>query len=73
MADKCAAGLSTAVPQAPRAGRAFCRLNGAPVCSERDTMSPSVSIVAGAGRWSWPCGRLGFISVKEIERRAVAQ
>lgn len=42
-----------------------------PQCSagelgQRDTMSPSVSIVAAAGRRSWPCGRRGFIGAKEI-------
>lgn len=40
---------------------------------QSDTMSPSVSIVAEAGHQLWPCGRHGFICVKEIERRAVAQ
>lgn len=52
MADKCAVGLSTAVPHTPRArgeggevGGAFFRLNGALVCPERAVQYPRPSLL----------------------------
>lgn len=68
MADKCAVGLSTAVPHTPRARGEGGEVGGgflssqwsAGVPGESGTISPSVSIVADAGRRLWPCGGRGL-------------
>lgn len=73
MADKCAAGLSTAVPHTPWAGGLLSSQLRTGVLRESDTISLSVCIAANDGRRLFPCGHRGFICVKEIERHAVAQ